>query len=700
MEMMSKTGVSNSMQPISNKPKARKRVSAVPENLEDLENEEHRLVFHRLSTQQLLLEKQNEALQRAQEDLKLERTRYLELYNMAPVGYCTLSDEGLILAANLTLSALLGVSQHDLINQPFVQYIHPEDRESIRFQQADTGGCLPQVYELRMVRSDGSAFWACLASNTSQEHRVVKKCRLTISDISELKRTKEILAHNERQMQNTLALLKKVIDTLQFGVYWKDLVSTYLGCNLRFAKDAGLDVPEELIGFDDFHIHSKERADMERQDDLEVIQSGIAKLSREEIVTLPAGAQRRYSRSKYPLYDENGVILGLVGVDEDITDQKLAEEEILKSRKNELVSLIFKGIAHDFNKIILPIMENISSAKRQIPQSNAAWIQLTKAENSVLETRDLTRQFAVLSEREIPVNRLFSLANLVQPYSHFLLSGTLSTCELSIPETLWMVDGDEGLLRQAFANILINASQAMPNGGQIKIICENVHIDSGDMLPLKEGRYVKIEIQDQGEGIPDERLEKIFDPYFTTKESCRGMGLPLVLAIIKKHHGHITVQTSIGAGTTFIAYLPASEETDLQKNSEHQEIQPCKGKILIMDDDEILLNMVGIMLAHLGYKAECALDGQEAIEKYSNALRSEEPFDAVIIDLVVPIGMGGKEAMQTLLEIDPQVKGIISSGYIHNSIIEDYEHYGFKDVLIKPYRVSDLEKVLARLCNK
>jgi CheY-like chemotaxis protein len=263
-----------------------------------------------------------------------------------------------------------------------------------------------------------------------------------------------------------------------------------------------------------------------------------------------------------------------------------------------------------------------------------------------------------------------------------------------------MVDGDEGLLRQAFANILINASQAMPNGGQIKIICENVHIDSGDMLPLKEGRYVKIEIQDQGEGIPDERLEKIFDPYFTTKESCRGMGLPLVLAIIKKHHGHITVQTSIGAGTTFIAYLPASEETDLQKNSEHQEIQPCKGKILIMDDDEILLNMVGIMLAHLGYKAECALDGQEAIEKYSNALRSGEPFDAVIIDLVVPIGIGGKEAMQTLLEIDPQVKGIISSGYIHNSIIEDYEHYGFKDVLIKPYRVSDLEKVLARLCNK
>jgi CheY-like chemotaxis protein len=231
-------------------------------------------------------------------------------------------------------------------------------------------------------------------------------------------------------------------------------------------------------------------------------------------------------------------------------------------------------------------------------------------------------------------------------------------------------------------------------------MCENVHIDSGDMLPLKEGRYVKIEIQDQGEGIPKERLEKIFDPYFTTKESCRGMGLPLVSAIIKKHHGHITVQTSIGAGTTFTAYLPASDETDHQKETEHQEIKPCNGKILVMDDDEMLLNMVGIMLEKLGYKADCAFDGQEAIDKYSNALRSEEPFDAVILDLVVPIGMGGREAMQALLEIDPQATGIVSSGYIHNSIIEDYENFGFKDVLIKPYRASDLEKVLGRLCNK
>jgi CheY-like chemotaxis protein len=244
----------------------------------------------------------------------------------------------------------------------------------------------------------------------------------------------------------------------------------------------------------------------------------------------------------------------------------------------------------------------------------------------------------------------------------------------------------------------------MPQGGTVTISFENVRITREDYLPLNEGYYVKISLQDEGLGIKQEHLERIFDPYFTTKDvgSQKGVGLGLAIAysIIKKHSGHIAVESSVGGGTTFHIYLPAYGKevvTDKELSGVYDEILKKKGKVLVMDDAKAVRDVTGAMLNHIGYDAEFARDGREAIALYGKAKQSGEPFDAVILDLTVQGGMGGKEAIQLLLALDPYIRAIISSGYSGDPIMSEYREYGFKTAILKPYKMEELEEILERL---
>ncbi len=260
------------------------------------------------------------------------------------------------------------------------------------------------------------------------------------------------------------------------------------------------------------------------------------------------------------------------------------------------------------------------------------------------------------------------------------------------------MDADEGQISQVINNIIINADQAMPEGGTIWINMENTELDRKNNLPLQKGRYVKISVKDQGIGISNEHIHKIFDPYFTTKQMGSGLGLATCYSIIINHDGIITVDVAKqGKGATFNIYLPASSKAVSALKKELVKPDTGKGRILVMDDESIIREVSCGMLQSIGYECELASDGAEAIELYKKAGNTGKPFDAVIMDLTIPGGMGGKETVEKLLEIDPDVKAIVSSGYSNDPVMAEFKKYGFKNAVAKPYRILELGKVLNKV---
>nr|HID60014.1 response regulator [Desulfobacterales bacterium] len=402
-----------------------------------------------------------------------------------------------------------------------------------------------------------------------------------------------------------------------------------------------------------------------------------------------------------PVRDGRGGITGVVLVFRDITVRKRMEEELLKSQKLESVGILAGGIAHDFNNILMAILGNISMAKVFAKPGDKVFERLSEAEKASLRARDLTQQLLTFSRGGRPVKKQVSISELIQDSVSFALAGSDVGCEFSLPDNLWPVEVDDGQISQVINNLVINADQAMPEGGIIKVRGENITVDKDHPLPVKEGRYVKVSIEDQGIGIPKEHLSKVFDPYFTTKQKGSGLGLATSYSILKNHGGYISVESELNVGTIFHIYLPALREGLIPEKEVEEEVPIAgRGRVLVMDDEDIVREVAGDMLTQLGYEVESAKDGVEAIELYKKAMEAGKSYDVVILDLTVPGGMGGKEAIQRLLEIDPEVKGVVSSGYSNDPIMAEFRRYGFTGVVAKPYRIKDLSEVLARIVGR
>ena len=361
-----------------------------------------------------------------------------------------------------------------------------------------------------------------------------------------------------------------------------------------------------------------------------------------------------------------------------VKDEKAKlETQLVQAQKMEAIGTLAGGIAHDFNNILTAIIGNISLAMLDLRWKSKARERLKQAEKACLQAQNLSRQLLTFSRGGAPIKEVVSVKRLITESASFACRGSQVNYESSLPDNLWAVEADPGQISQVFQNLVINAIQAMPTGGMIKIRGENLEVEAGNELPIDAGRYVKISIQDEGIGISAEHLSRIFDPYFTTKQKGSGLGLATSYSIIKNHHGHISVESELGIGTTFNVYLPASDRQVIQQPKEDKELLSGKGKILVMDDEAMVREVLGKMLIALGYEVKFAEDGAEAIEFFTRGTDAGDPFAAVILDLTVPGGMGGKETMEKLLRIDPQVKAIVSSGYSDDPVMANFKEYGF-----------------------
>jgi len=320
---------------------------------------------------------------------------------------------------------------------------------------------------------------------------------------------------------------------------------------------------------------------------------------------------------------------------------------------------------------------------------------LEQAEKALHLSVNLTSQLLTFSKGGSPVKKMIKLLPVIENAVKFSLSGSRVAYHINIDESLWVVNADEGQISQVIQNIVLNADQSMPLGGTIEISAHNV-MAPGDSVPisLENGKYVLISIKDTGVGIPEEYLLKIFDPYFTTKEKGSGLGLATSYSIVKNHGGLIEVSSKTGKGTLFTVYIPAAEDTskDTEQTTASSTIK--KGKILVMDDEQIVRDIAWELIRSLGHEVELARQGQEAIEKYRAAKESGSPFDIVILDLTIRGGMGGKETIEHLLAFDSNIKAIVSSGYSDDAVVSEYQKYGFKARLSKPYKIEELRDLL------
>jgi len=652
-------------------------------------------LINELEVQQSELEAQNEDLMQAKSETDNLLNKYQELYDFAPVGYVTLDEQGNIIDANLTLTGLLGIERIKLINTHFDHFIPSDTRPAFYnfFKNViETDMC--QKCQMRLIKNDDIVFYALLEgiSIMDKKYPEVKHIMLSITDITDCKSIEENLL-KEKDFSNIL------IESLP-GIF---CLFDFNGKMLRWNKYG-----ENVIGYTADEISVSNPLDFIVEQDRGLVNKTIKDTfdkgysSVESTLVTKRGEKIPFYFTGIRVMIDNVPCILSIAI--DISERKKIEYELEKLRRLESIGILASGVAHDFNNLLTGILGNISLVKQYLDSEDMIFKRLSTAERSCLEAREITSRLITFSKGGEPVKKVTRVQQLLKEAHCPLIKDTNITFEYNLPDNLYPVEIDEGQIRNVIINILTNAAEAMPEGGKIDISATNLEITEKDNLPIKEGSYVKVSIRDRGRGIQVEEISRIFDPYFSTKERGvkKGMGLGLTIchSIIRKHEGFITVESMPGAGTTFHLYLPASlkKKTETEVTGEKEITR--KKRILIMDDDEIVRDITGDMLMHCGYYIESSKDGNEAIALYIKAKERGEPFDAVILDLVVPNGMGGDIAIKRLHDIDHGVKGIALSGYSKDLIMTHYMDYGFTAALSKPYNIQLLNGTLERVLGK
>lgn len=423
----------------------------------------------------------------------------------------------------------------------------------------------------------------------------------------------------------------------------------------------------------------------------------VAGLANHTVLLSRGGPEYVLNDSAAPIRDRDGNIHGVVLVFRDVTAEKRLEEELQKASKLESLGVLAGGIAHDFNNSLAAVVAHIGLVRLSFPEGSEAAHKLLEAEQACLRATSLTRQLLTFSRGGAPLRKAAAIPQLVRQSATFALTGSNVTCEFDFPRGLWHALVDEGQVGQVISNLAINAQQAMPAGGAIRISAENVEFEREGQVPgvpLGPGRFVRITVCDDGVGIPAEIIGRVFDPYFTTKQKGSGLGLAASYSIVRNHDGHIAVESEPSRGACFHLYFPAAGQPATPEAVPESAPTPATGRILFMDDEESIRRVIGELLRRFGHEVVLARDGAETVELYSRALETGRPFDLVLLDLTVPAGVGGKAAMEKLLSIDPGVRALVSSGYSNDPVMANFQSYGFKGVIAKPYTPDELLRIV------
>lgn len=438
-------------------------------------------------------------------------------------------------------------------------------------------------------------------------------------------------------------------------------------------------------------------------------QSGYRNEAQSILLSLPEnatlvsrdGSERTIEQVASPIRDSKNEVVGVVLVFRDITERQRNEAERRKAETLEQLGLLAGGIAHDFNNLLTAIIGNISLASLLLPPDDEMATRLVDAKNASMRARDLAQQLLTFARGGAPIKKTTSIGKLIQDTVGFSLRGSHSRSSFNFGMDLWPAEIDPGQISQVIANLAVNADQAMPNGGTLHVSCENFRYDSTTtpQIPdLPHGDYICLKVRDEGVGIPEQYLKRIFDPYFTTKAKGNGLGLATSYSIVKNHNGLITVDSQVHAGSTFNVYLPAALNTEelpiTEQPTNFTEEITGSGRVLVVDDEEAIRALVEFTLTRLGYEVAGAATALDGVNMYREKLETGQRFDAVILDLTLPGGMGGKEALKHLIEIDPTVNAIVSSGYATDATMSRYQDFGFRGVIAKPYEAADLGKVV------
>ncbi len=659
-------------------------------------------LIEELNTYRIELELQNDELRQAQQDLQTALLKYSSLYDFAPVGFLTISAKGSIIETNLTAAKMLGTVRKHLINQKITAFIVMEDEDKFYLHGkqvlADQNTDRKQHCELRMKTKKGSPFFVSMESIAIREgtDRRLDRFSTVITDITKRRLAEDALRDSEERFRN----LAETANDAIIGMDENARVSLW---NPAATKIFGF-TSEEAIG-NDLHAlitpkRYRERARSAAKKFFETGTGAFVGRSVEVVGLNKDGTEFPIELSISRM--KTGDVWNAAAIVKDIGARKRNEAELAKIDKLKATGILAGGIAHDFNNLLTGILANIGPVKIPLSPDSKDFKRLERAETACRNATDLTQQLLTFSKGGAPVKEIVSLSCILHESVDFCLSGSTAKPQFSISDDLRAINADKAQINHVIQNIIINANQAMPHGGIITISAENIELDDINTLALEAGDYVKVSITDQGTGIPENDLKNIFDPYFSTKEKGHGLGLAVCHSVIQNHRGSIVAESSFEDGSILKIYLPASRE---QVASGPVIIETLLsdvpgGRILVMDDEDFIRDTLGDLLPEYGFEVEVVVNGDKVIERYKKEKESGHPFNAVVLDLTIPGGIGGEETLKKLLEYDPQVKAIASSGYADGPVMANPGEYGFKGAVSKPYKVSILSNLLRDLLTE